>query len=178
MLSAIRSQGMQSPLSIDAILRQVIRRGFPELARMHIAMTIGEFEDWMFYEPTGPGGRSFVIGVDTSLLDVSRRVIAGGFAHELAHILRDSRIGRYRLERAWPLYFTSQAFRIRDERETDREAIARGYGPELLALMLFGRARGYLWSREDGLTVPEVHRMALRSRPPGVQPPSSSACGE
>ena len=115
----------------------------------------------MYYEP-GQGRGSFVLSVDRSLLGAPWRVIAGGFAHELAHILRDSRIGRWQLDRAWSLYFTSRTFRIRDERETDREAIARGYGRDLLELMLFGRARGCLWRREDGLTLPEVHRMVRR----------------
>jgi hypothetical protein len=149
---------MQASVSLDAILRRVIRRGFPELARKRIVMTLGEYDDWMFYEPAGQGRGSFVIGVDTSLLGAPRRAIAGAFAHELAHILRDSRIGRWQLDRAWSLYHGSRAFRIRDERETDGEAIARGYGRELLELMLFARARGYRWDREDGLTLPEVHK--------------------
>ena len=144
---------------IDFILRKVIRRGFPELVRKKFVLSVGDYDDWMFYEPAGEGRGSYVIGVDKSLVGAPRRVIAGCFAHELAHIVRDSRMGRCRLNRAWSLYFSSAAFRIRDERETDREAIVRGYGPELRALMLFGRARGYRWDREDGLTLPEVHRM-------------------
>lgn len=151
---------MQASLRIHSILRQVIRRGFPELARMTIVLSIGEHADWMSYEAVGEGCRSFIIGVDVSLVSASRRVIAGGLAHELAHIVRDSRMRRWQRDRAYSLYLTSQAFRTRDERETDREAIARGYRPELLELMLFGRARGYLWGQEDGLTLPEVHRMA------------------
>ena len=57
-------------------------------------------------------------------------------------------------------------YRIRDERETDREAIARGYGPQILALMFHGQARGYSWSREEGMTVAEVHRTAAKTRKP------------
>jgi hypothetical protein len=150
---------MQPSLRINSILRQVIRHGFPDLARKTIVLSIGEYADWMFYEPAGQSRGSFIIGVDVSLLGASRRVIAGGLAHELAHIVRDSRMRRWQRDRAYSLYFTSPAFRTRDERETDREAIARGYGRELLELMLFGRARGGLWGREDGLTLPEVHRM-------------------
>jgi hypothetical protein len=150
---------MQCVHSLDSIMRQVIRRGFPELSRMRIGVVIGEYDDWMYYEPVGEGRRSFLIGVDTSLLDAPKRAIAGCFAHELAHILRESRMGRRRLGRAWELYFSSPRFRRRDERATDREAVARGYGRELLALMVFGRRRRYRWDREDGLTFPEVHKM-------------------
>jgi hypothetical protein len=152
---------MQSSVQLDAILRRVIRRGYPELAGKRFTLTVAGYDDWMFYEPASDGREAFVIGVDKSMLEASRRAIAGAFAHELAHILRDSRLPRRRLERAWSLYFSSRAFRIRDERETDAEAIARGYGPELLELMLFARARGYRWDREDGLTLAEVHRMVL-----------------
>src|ERR1700704_5221309 len=83
----LRLFSMQPLHCINSILRQVIRRGFPELARKTIAISIGEYADWMFYKPTGNGRRSFVIGVSVSLLGAPRRVVAGGLAHELAHIV-------------------------------------------------------------------------------------------
>src|SRR5689334_22445657 len=103
---------MHTASSIESILRQVIRRGFPELRRMRITLAVGEYDDWMYYEPAGEGRRNYVIGVDRALFDAPRRAIAGCFAHELAHIVREIRMGRWRLDRAWDLYFSSRAHYI------------------------------------------------------------------
>src|SRR5690242_12104460 len=103
------------------ILRSVIRGGFRELAGTKIALRFGDYDCWMYYERAGP--RSFNLGVDHSLEAAPRRVLEGGFAHELAHILRDSRLSGCQLDRAFTRYRDSQAWRIRDERNTDLEAI-------------------------------------------------------
>jgi hypothetical protein len=61
------------------------------------------------------------------------------------------------------LYRGNLSRQIREERNTDLEAIRRGCGPQLLALMLYARARGYTFCREHGLLLPEV-RSLLWSR--------------
>jgi len=145
----------------DRILRILMRRRFPELRSIRIALQFGDYDCWMYYQPAGR--RSFILGVDRSLESAPRRVLEGGFAHELAHIARDTRYSPCQLERAFARYRTSETWSIREERNTDLEAIRRGCGPQLLALMQYARARGYTCCREHGLLPAEVHRR-LRPR--------------
>jgi hypothetical protein len=144
----------------DPILRIVIRRGFPELAGRHFLIRFGDYDDWMWYDLSGC---AFVIGVDNSLAGAPRRVLEGGFAHELAHIVRDLRWRPFQRSLAYQRYEARRAYRIRDEQDTDREAIRRGYGRQLLALMLWGRAHGYTSGREHGLLLADVYRLARGS---------------
>ncbi len=123
---------------------------------MKLTLHFGEYDCWMFYEPDGL--RSFVLGVDLSLLEAPRRALEGGFAHELVHIVRDRHHSAWQLERAFARYRESKAWRTREERATDADVVRRGHGRELLALMLYARARGYTSDREHGLLLHEVRR--------------------
>jgi hypothetical protein len=143
-----------------AILRILIRRGFPELAGRDFRIQFGDYGDWMWYDLAAG---AFVIGVDNSLRATPRRVLEGGFAHELAHIVRDLRLGPFQRSLAYGRYDRLRAYRIRDERGTDLEAIRRGYGRQLLALMLWGRTRGYTSGPEHGLILAEVLRLCRRA---------------
>ena len=140
----------------ERILRIVLHRYFPELRGIRIALEPGDFDCWMYYEPLG--GRHFRMGVDRSLESAPRRVLEGGFAHELAHIVHDTRHSPSHLERAFARYAGSLSRRVREERDTDLEAIRRGCGRQLLALMHYARARGYAACREHGLLPGEVCR--------------------
>ena len=140
----------------DAILRILVRRGFPELAGKRFQIRFGDYDDWMWYDFCGD---AFLIGVDNSLCPAPRHVLEGGFAHELAHFVRDLRLRPLQRALAYEHYRSQRAYRIRDEQATDREAIRRGYGRQLLALMLWGRTRGYTSGREHGLLLAEVHRL-------------------
>jgi hypothetical protein len=144
----------------DAILRILIRRGFPELTGRHFHIRFGDYEDWMWYDVDADG---FAIGIDNALQAAPRRVLEGGFAHELAHIVRDLRVGPFQRALGYERYRHRRAYRIHDERATDREAIGRGYGRQLLAFMLWGRTRGYTSGREHGLLFAEVMRLARAS---------------
>jgi hypothetical protein len=138
------------------ILRILIRRKFPELAGRRFQIRYGDYDDWMWYDFAG---ETFLIGVDNLLAGAPRRVLEGGFAHELAHIVRDLRLAPYQRALAYERYRLRRAYRIRDEQETDQEAIRRGCGRQLLALMLWGRARGYTSGREHGLLFAQVYRL-------------------
>ena len=145
----------------DAILRILIRRGFPELAGRHFEIRFGDYDDWMWYDISGA---RFIIGVDNSLRSAPRRVLEGGLAHELAHITRDLRLRPLQRARAYQRYGVSSVYRIRDEQATDREEMRRGYGRQLLALMLWARARGFTSGREHGLLLADVYRLMRASR--------------
>jgi hypothetical protein len=140
----------------EAILRVLIRRGFSELAGRSFQIRFGDYDDWMWYDISGD---AFVIGVDNSLSGAPRHVLVGGFAHELSHIVRDLRLRPFQRARAYERYGVHRHYRIRDEQSTDREVIRRGYGRQLLALMLWGRARGYSSGREHGLLLADVYRV-------------------
>ena len=140
----------------DVILRILIRRGFPELAGKRFRIQSDEYDDWMWYDLCGD---AFVIGADNSFRTAPRRVLEGGLAHELAHIVRDRRFGPFQRSLAYARYGLLPSFRVRDEQDTDREAIRRGYGRQLLALMLWARARGYTSGREHGLLLDQVTRL-------------------
>jgi hypothetical protein len=99
-------------------------------------------------------------------------VLAGGFAHELSHVLRDSRLRRAKRVEAFGRYSSSDVYRRLDERQTDLEVIRRGYGRQLLAFILYVRAFGYEWLREDGLT---ICRSAQVSETGTLKPQSSNA---
>src|SRR5262245_32486424 len=113
----------------------------------------------MWYDVSGD---TYLIGVDNSLRGAPRRVLEGGFADELAHVVRDRRLGPFQLALGYEHYRTRPAYRIRDEQDTDRESIRRGYGPQLLALSLWARARGYTSGREHGLLFGELMRLVKR----------------
>ena len=55
---------------------------------------------------------------------------------------------------------------MRNERATEQQAIALGYGRHLLALIRFSRRLGYTFAREHGLLYAEILRAdrSLRSR--------------
>jgi hypothetical protein len=142
----------------DAVLRILIRRGFPELAGRNFRIRFGDYDDWMWYDLSGD---TLVIGVDNSLAGAPRRVLEGGFAHELAHIVRDLHWRPFQRGLAYDRYRTHRAYRIRDEQATDLEAIRRGYGRQLLALMLWARARGYTSGREHGMLLADVYRSVM-----------------
>jgi hypothetical protein len=158
----------------DRILRILIRRSFPELRRSRIRLQTGDYDCWMYYEPAGR--REFILGVDRSLESAPRRVLEGGFAHELAHIARDIRYSPSQLERAAARYAASAAWRARDERNTDLEAIRRGCGLQLLALMRWGRVRGYTSVREQGLLLSEVHRLLAQAPMASGKSDTISSC--
>ena len=140
----------------ETILRILIRRGYSELAGRSFQIRFDDFDDWMWYDISG---ETFVIGVDNSLRGAPRRVLEGGFAHELSHIVRDLGLRPFQRARAYERYGWHRHYRIRDEQDTDREAIRRGYGRQLLALILWGRARGYSSGREHGLLLADVYRV-------------------
>jgi hypothetical protein len=108
-------------------------------------------------------GADCFIGVDESLRGAPCPVLEGGLAHELAHIVRDRARGPWQRRLALERYASLPAYRIRDERATDLLAIERGFGPQLLALLLYGRRLGYTSTPEHGLMLAEIARL-VRTR--------------
>ena len=152
-----RCAGVNVPL--ETVLRRVIRSGFPELSRRRIAIRFADCDSLMRYDVDGDG---FAIFVDDWFSGAPRHVLEGGIAHELAHIVRDSGLKPFARELAFQKYQHSAAYRIRDERQTDLTAIARGYGRHLVEFMRYAQALGHRFAREHGLSLAEVKRICRR----------------
>jgi hypothetical protein len=106
----------------------------------------------------------FGIAVSPLLREAPRKALAGGIAHELAHVVRDHRLGPLQRDWAFDRFASSRAYRFREERATDRRAAERGYGPHLLALVAFARRVGIRFERENGLLTNEIVCLHRRIR--------------
>lgn len=146
---------------IESILRRLIAAGFPELRRLDITIEFRHFDgdDLLSYEIDAD---RYLIAINDCLCDAPKRVLEGGIAHELSHIVHDSRMTVFRLDLAFARYANSIAYRIRDERRTELRVIERGFGEHLLAFVRYARRLGYSFSREHGLLPGEI--LALVSR--------------
>lgn len=139
------------------ILRRIVAKAFPELKRLDIAIDFGELDpdDCFFYHVER--GR-YIITVSDSFRQASRPVLEGGIAHELSHILHDSRVAPMQRELAFARYSRLVAYKRRDEQDADIRQIQRGYGGQLLAFFGHARSLGYRFKRENGLTRAEISR--------------------
>lgn len=150
-------------MRLERALRRVILRSFPELRRLRVGIA---------YEELGPGdllqyyiadGR-WRIAASPLLRAAPVGAVEGGLAHELAHIVRDSRLSPFARDLAFDRFAGSRTYRIKEERATDRRAIGRGYGPELMALVRWARSQGIRFDGESGLRGSEIAREAKKLR--------------
>jgi hypothetical protein len=143
--------------SLHAVIRLLVARSFPELKRHRIGIEFGELDrDTCFFYCLEAG--RYRITVSNSLRRAPRRVLEGGIAHELSHILGDSGLGPRQRDLAFGRYARSRSYRMRDERETDLRQIDRGYGPHLLAFLSYAKTLGFRFTREHGLVPAEISR--------------------
>ncbi len=150
---------------LERILWQLVCRSFPELRRLRIGIGFDDLEPGNCLEYYTLDGR-FGIAVSPLLRQASRRALVGGIAHELAHILRDHRLGPLQRDWAFERFALSRTYRFREERATDRRAVERGYGPHLMALAAFARTMGIRFERENGLLTNEIVCLHRRIRGP------------
>ena len=140
----------------------MVRRSFPKLRRRAIAIGWGAQDELFCYTADAD---EYLIAVNPSLERAPRRVLEGGIAHELCHIDADLNLGVYPRQLAWNHYLESRWYRMRNERATEREAVALGYGPHLMALIRFAHRLGYRFEREHGLFYAEILRAEALRRP-------------
>lgn len=157
-----RVNPLATPVAADAdarlqrIVRRVVRRSFPRLRRVLFSISWDAGEDEFLYYAVR--GEQHVIGVHECLREAPEPVLRGGLAHELCHIDADLKLGPYQRHLAWARYQNSRFYRMREERATESRLIELGYGRELLAFFRFARRRGFSFSSEHGLSLPEVVR--------------------
>jgi len=148
---------------LDRILHHMVRRSFPRLRRRTITIGWGAEQELFYYMADA---EQYLIAVNCSLQGAPKRVLEGGIAHELCHIDADLRLGVYPRQLAWNRYAESRWYRMRNELATEQQAIALGYGQQLLALIRYARRLGYTFAREHGLFYAEILRAeASRSQP-------------
>lgn len=135
-------------------LRRLIRRSFPHLRRRPIEIYWGGDDDeLLLYHVEGGRHR---IRVNECLRAAPRPVLEGGIAHELCHIARDLRLGPAARDLSWDNYHRSRWTRMREERAVERDAVALGYAPHLLAFWRYARRLGWRFTREHGLLYAEL----------------------
>lgn len=147
---------------INNILETALQ-AYPELRSKDVRVQWAKLEDAvMEVQPLSPEG--WIIEVDKSLQDASNEVILGGLAHELAHIIRDTK-------ETWIdkiLYKISVRYQTNDERNTDLEAVFRGFAPQLLAFMQATEKLDYEYYEEDGLSTREL-KLLIKIQTPKKQ---------
>jgi hypothetical protein len=144
------------------ILNAVIRRGFPELLGEDIQIEYLNLKSSLmsYGELTREG---FYIEVDSSLRESPQEVLAGGIAHECAHIVVDKTTGGKKLSGDMIAYRISKRYKTLDERNTDLEVILRGFGRELAAFLRYAEKLKLSHFREDGLSIREIEILIGRS---------------
>lgn len=142
-------------MNIKEILDKIIKKSFPELMGEDIRIEWKNLDDALM-EQGGLTGHGYYIEVDKTLKKAKESVIIGGLAHELCHILTSIELSRGKSITDIILYRISIRYKTLDERNTDLQAIIRGYGKELLEFMNHSEKEGYDYYKEDGLSVMEI----------------------
>jgi hypothetical protein len=142
-------------MDIERVLRRVVARSFPELRRLRIAIAYEELDPGTLLQYYVADGR-WRIAVSPLMRTAPARVVEGGIAHELAHIVRDRTLGPFQRELAFDRFAASRTYRIKEERATDRRAIERGYGPHLIALVRWAGTVGIRFYGDSGLRAREI----------------------
>ncbi|MEA1994321.1 MAG: hypothetical protein U9N35_08025 [Euryarchaeota archaeon] len=141
---------------LKSIRDEVIKKGFLELLDEDIQIEYTSLEDALFeYGELSEEG--YYIEVDESLKNASQKVIEGGLAHELSHIVIDRDLGDISVETPSEKMF--RRYKTLDERNTDLTVILRGFGSQLLALLKYSENKGFSHYREDGLSIREVEQI-------------------
>jgi hypothetical protein len=153
----------ERPDAAARLLSRVVAIGFPELRRLRIPIAFKDLPEEECFACEYDGGL-YSVSISRALRNAPRRVLEGGIAHELSHILHDSRLGPWQRDLAYERYRRSAAYRYRDERATEVRQIERGYGPQLVELLRYARRLGQRFTREDGLMPGEIVRRMRKRR--------------
>ncbi|TSE04403.1 MULTISPECIES: hypothetical protein [Aquimarina] len=142
-------------MNLQTILNDIIKNAFPELMDEDIAIEWKNLEDALM-DQGGLTGHGYFIEVDESLKKANEAIIVGGIAHELCHILADLKVGKWQILLDRVAYRIFKRYRTLDERNTDLQAIIRGYGSSVLLFMKYSENKGYNYYKEDGLSIREI----------------------
>jgi len=101
--------------------------------------------------------RHVVISSDPQAAYLPEKVVIGAVAHELSHIEMNSTLTYRELTHKMRKYAQNKRFELLTERNTDRHAIYRGFGRELLAFNIWVK-RTMGDEPETGLRTDEIRK--------------------
>ncbi|MBU2522941.1 MAG: hypothetical protein KKE23_01470 [Nanoarchaeota archaeon] len=136
------------------VLDEIVSNSFPELKKQKINLKYEKLSEYLFN--FGGTMNHYWISVESTLKKASKKLIQGGIAHELCHIVNDMNLSKYMKRNDLKLYKKNSRYRQMDERHNDLQVILRGYGIHLIELIK-------KCSKEnEGLTVEEVKTLLKR----------------
>lgn len=152
---------MRSIKKLEEIIRQM-KRDFPKIKDKKIIAKYVRLP--YFFLTSSSENRSCTIEVDSyTMTNVSKRVIVGGLAHELAHLQIDESLRGLAKNLDAKRYNTSKVYKRAIERNADVEAISRGYGRELYSFGRFEeKYRKKKRGKSYGLTIKEIRKLVYK----------------
>ncbi|HLD12228.1 MAG TPA: hypothetical protein VJB87_01405 [Candidatus Nanoarchaeia archaeon] len=134
---------------------EVITQGFPELTTTTIYLDLKDDDDGSIQVEAYEDG-DYLITFRRLFKQAPPTVLHGGLAHEMSHIVRDTRRRKKRpsseqlfLQR----YDHDLAYTKRYERRIDREALRRGFGKEIYAINHYLQTLGI---PQQGISIQEL----------------------
>jgi len=145
----------KSELELHFILMDLLKDGYRELKDYNFEMKYENIDAILQYKTLPRKG--FRINVNPILKKAPINAIKGGIAHELEHIIDEINMTNYYKKRDTELYNRAERYRLLDEKQTDTNAIIRGYGKELMSLSRF--LKNHCNIETTGLTYKEIRKM-------------------
>jgi hypothetical protein len=143
---------------LEKIRDEIIKKAFPELKEEDIQIEYKKLDDALV-EWGALTGEGFYLEVDEGLKNAPRDVLEGGIAHDLCHVVSEKEQGRFESWLDGVLYRNFKRYMRLDERNTDVEAVLRGYGQQLLTFLEYAEKEGHPRYREDGLSIIELQKL-------------------
>jgi hypothetical protein len=145
----------------EALVRDLVLASFGSLQGKHVRVAFVESDTFL--------ARSDKEGILLNKRDVERMrplALIGLLVHELSHMENRQQLGRLKLAIDGIRYVRYPKYRTQVERETDRAAIAKGYGLALLALHEYHNQNYEDYDSRDGLTQEEIKAALAQRWPP------------
>lgn len=152
---------MRSIKKLEKILEQM-KESFPEIKDKKIKIKYVKLP-YNFFAVSGENGE-YIIEIDGyTMANVSKRVIVGGLAHELAHLQIDKNLRGLAKTLDTERYSTSKVYKRNIERNADVETISADYGKELYSFTRFAeKCRKKKKWKNYGLTSKEIRKLVYK----------------
>jgi beta-lactamase regulating signal transducer with metallopeptidase domain len=148
---------------VEELIGELVRQSFPKIQGIRFAISLEASETGIAEMHLDRANKVASVSIDPmDLSQMNRDELVGCLAHELCHVERDWRRGWWTSVFDW-LYWRFPAVLSWEERSVDREAVRRGYGPELLAILAYHDRNYVKYDRADGLTAEEIEREMAQS---------------
>jgi len=143
--------------NLTEIKNHIVKNAFPELVNLEIPIRFEKVKNGI--SEFKRSGNRYSIIVSEIMKKAPVDILEASIAHELAHILKEIKIG---LINSWLdgiLYYISKSYRIFDERDTDFTVVVRGYGKHLLTLYEYRKTLQLKDYDDNGLLQNEIEKL-------------------